>query len=191
MNQFIFVETMQALDEPAIRARFPNTMFPTPIEAHHVDELGIVPLVEDELPALQPGEMLSEGDVRLEAGRAVRGWVVNPPSADFWPGQIASRRYDVEVAGIEVGGLHVTTDDRSKTLIAGAAIEAMLDSDYVLRWKSQSGFIDLSASQVIAVASAVRAHVQGCFDREDELLGTLAAGTFEPSMLEEGWPVTA
>lgn len=93
-----------------------------------------------------------------------------------------------EIAGVTVGSIRIDTDDRSKLLINGAAVEAMLDPAYVLRWKTPSGFVDLTAQYVIGVSRAVRAHVQACFDREAELLAALDAGTFTDSMLDEGWP---
>lgn len=101
---------------------------------------------------------------------------------------IAERRWRVETAGLTVDGLAIATDDRSKLLINGAAVEAMLDPSYQMQWKTPSGFVELTASQVLAVARAVRAHVQACFDREADLLAQLDAGTFEPGMLDEGWP---
>lgn len=101
---------------------------------------------------------------------------------------IADRRYMAEIAGVTVGSIRIDTDDRSKLLINGAAVEAMLDPAYVLRWKTPSGFVDLTAQYVIGVSRAVRAHVQACFDREAELLAALDAGTFTDSMLDEGWP---
>ena len=42
----------------------------------------------------------------------------------------------------------------------------MQDSTYSCRWKTESGFMELTAPQILAIADAVRAHVQGCFDRE-------------------------
>lgn len=101
---------------------------------------------------------------------------------------IAARRYAAETAGIDVAGMHVDTDDRSKLLINGAALEAMIDPDYVTQWKTPAGFVEHGGAQVLAVARAVRAHVQACFDREAELLDAVEAGTFTPEMLEEGWP---
>ncbi|MDA8485174.1 DUF4376 domain-containing protein [Pseudomonas resinovorans] len=101
---------------------------------------------------------------------------------------IAARRYTAEIAGVTVGSIRVDTDDRSKLLINGAAVEAMLNPAYVLRWKADGVFVDLDADQVKDVARAVRAYVQACFDREDALLTALNAGTFTESMLEEGWP---
>ena len=102
--------------------------------------------------------------------------------------QIAARRWQAETAGIAVSGMRIETDDRSKLLINGAALEAVIDPSYVMQWKAPEGFIPLGAEQVVGVARAVRAHVQACFDREAELLEALSDGTFTDAMLEEGWP---
>jgi len=110
------------------------------------------------------------------------------PMAVDWPALIAARRYQAEIAGIDIEGMHVDTDDRSKLLINGAALEAMLDPDYVMQWKTPAGFVELGADQVLAVARAVRAHVQACFDREAELLAAVSEGVIDGEMLEEGWP---
>lgn len=101
---------------------------------------------------------------------------------------IAERRYQMETAGITVNGLSIDTSRNSQSLITGAALQATIDSTYTCRWKTASGFVDLSAQQILDLATAVRAHVQACFDREAELLDQLAAGTLTPDMLEQGWP---
>ena len=101
---------------------------------------------------------------------------------------IAARRYQAEIAGIDIDGMRIDTGRDSQGLIAGAALAAVLDPLYSVRWKTPAGFVDLTAEQIIGVASAVRAHVQACFDRESEMLDALAVGTFAPEMLEQGWP---
>ena len=101
---------------------------------------------------------------------------------------IASRRYQAEIAGITITGLQVNTDDRSKLLINGAALEATVDPEYVMQWKAGDGFVQLTGAQVIGIARAVRAHVQACFDREAVLLAALEAGTLTEEMLGLGWP---
>lgn len=101
---------------------------------------------------------------------------------------IAARRWQAETGGITVNGIAIDTGRDSQALITGAAVSAMLDPSYALRWKTPDGFVDLTGEQVIGVATAVRAHVQACFDREAELLDALEAGTFTPEMLDEGWP---
>lgn len=111
-------------------------------------------------------------------------WLSAPITAEA----IASRRYQAEVAGITLAGMHINTDDRSKLLINGAALDATIDPEYVMQWKMANGFVELTAGQVIGIARAVRAHVQACFDREAELLAALEAGTLTDEMLEQGWP---
>lgn len=101
---------------------------------------------------------------------------------------IAAERYKRELAGVVVGGMGIDTDDRSKTLINGAALKAMRNSSYILNWKTPGGFVQIPADQVLAMADAVSDHVQACFDRESELLDALADGAFTPEMLDHGWP---
>jgi len=118
-------------------------------------------------------------------------WTAPPPAPEpvpDWPALIASRRYDAETAGIDLMGMHIDTGRDSQALITGATVQAMLDPSYALRWKTVAGFVDLTAEQIIAVATAARGHVQACFNREAELLDALAAGTFTPDMLDQGWP---
>ena len=135
-------------------------------------------------------------------GECPTGWVVmqsERPSPDHvanvdgqwvidYAHRIAARRYESEVGGITLNGMHIDTDDRGKLLINGAALEATIDPAYTMQWKTPTGFVDLTGEQVIGIARAVRAHVQACFDREAELLAALEAGTLTDAVLEQGWP---
>lgn len=103
-------------------------------------------------------------------------------------GGIAQRRYQAETAGISVGGMQVDTGRDSQGLINGAALSAFMDDTYTCNWKTADGFVKLDAKTILAVARAVRSHVQACFDREAELAATVAAGTYKPEMLDQGWP---
>lgn len=105
--------------------------------------------------------------------------------------EIAAARYEAETAGTTVNGVLIDTGRDSQALITGAALAAMLDDGYSLNWKTENGFIHLTAPEIIAVAQAVRAHVQNCFDREAELCALVdAAKTAED--LDEiliSWPI--
>ncbi|WP_323041156.1 DUF4376 domain-containing protein [Gemmobacter sp.] len=100
--------------------------------------------------------------------------------------RIKARRDMAIASGITVAGMALATDDLSQSRIMGAALSAMLDPGYSVQWKIAAGFVTLSAPQVIAIASAIRAHVQACFDREAQLLAALDAG--DPVDIETGWP---
>ena len=80
--------------------------------------------------------------------------------------EIAAARYAAEIAGVAVGGVTVRTDRESQALITGAALKATQDAAYSCTWKAESGFVTLDSATIIAVADAVRTHVQGCFDLE-------------------------
>lgn len=151
--------------------------------------MNVVLLPDGKYAAVAHGVDIYEEAVRL-GGIAVpvEELLESEPTVDEVEATIAARRYEEEVGGITINGLQINTDDRSKLLINGAALEATIDPSYTMQWKTQDGFVELNSQQVIAIARAVRAHVQACFDREAELLAHLEAGTFTEDMLEEGWP---
>ncbi len=105
---------------------------------------------------------------------------------------LAAYRYDREVGGTLVGGVEVRTDRESQALLTGAAVAAMLNSEYEIAWKAVAGWVTLDAASIIGLASAVRAHAQSCFDRERKLTQEIeAAMTVEELQavdLTIGWP---
>ena len=101
--------------------------------------------------------------------------------------EIATARYNAEIAGVTVNGVSIKTDRESQGLITGAALKAMQDNTYTCRWKGIDGFVELTAPQIIAIADAVRAHVQACFDREAELLPLIEAATSQEELDAITW----
>lgn len=89
--------------------------------------------------------------------------------------EIAAARYTAETGGCTVNGVLIDTERDSQALITGAALAAVIDNGYSLNWKTGSGFIHLTAPEILAIAQAVRAHVQKCFDREGELVSVVDA----------------
>jgi len=83
--------------------------------------------------------------------------------------EIAAARFAAETGGIVVGGAEIRTDRESQAMITGAALKAIQDAEYSCSWKTDGGFVQLSAPQILAIADAVRAHVQECFDHERAL----------------------
>lgn len=106
------------------------------------------------------------------------------------PQIIASERYRREGIGIVVGSMAIETSRDSQALIASTGLSAILDPEYRCNFKTLSGFFEIGAEQILAIAKAVRSHVQACFDRELDLLRAVEAGTYKDEMLAEGWPVS-
>lgn len=89
----------------------------------------------------------------------------------------AALRYSKETGGIEVGGMAIATDDRSKLMLSGARIAAMADPSFITRWKTPNGWVDLTAVQIIAISDAVQAHVAECFALEADIADKIEEGT--------------
>lgn len=102
--------------------------------------------------------------------------------------ELAALRFARETAG--TGDFR--TDRESQGLIVGAALAATLDPAYTVEWKSAAGWITLNATQLLAAAQAVRAHVQACFSNERALGSAIeAAGDLDALLaidLGQGWP---
>lgn len=96
--------------------------------------------------------------------------------------EIASARWQAETAGIAANGLKIKTDRESQAMITGAALQAIEDSTYSCQWKTEGGFVTLVADEIKAVARAVRAHVQACFDKEAVLIAQVEAVTTEEEL---------
>ncbi|ETD86338.1 DUF4376 domain-containing protein [Rhodobacter capsulatus] len=106
------------------------------------------------------------------------GWKPAPArrSVDQALANLKAARDAAIARGIEHDGLRLQTDDLSQSRLTAAALAARLDPGATVRWKLATGeFVALSAPQIIALALAVRAHVQACFDREADLAAQIRA----------------
>jgi hypothetical protein len=74
-------------------------------------------------------------------------------------------------------GIEVATDRESQALLMGAVLAAQDNPEYVVNWKAKNGWFQLDAATLIAIADAVRAHVQACFDKEEVLQNQVDAAT--------------
>jgi hypothetical protein len=107
--------------------------------------------------------------------------------------ELAGLRWEKETGGTVFNGMPVATDAVSQTKYIGAVVGAQIEPAAVINWKMADGtFVPLDAQAITAVAMAVRAHVQACFDREAELKAQVeAAATAEEIAavdLNTGWP---
>ena len=111
---------------------------------------------------------------------------VAPPAVDL--ATIRARRDQAIATGtVTVGDAPILTDDTTQQRLTAAALAVTLNPSATIRWKCADGcFRVLDAAQVIAMAQAVRAYVQACYDREAEMLAALDAG--EPVDPDAGWP---
>lgn len=80
------------------------------------------------------------------------------------------KRWDKENGGFEIGGMHIATDDRSKTMITGARIASDANSEFSTPWKTPDGsFTRITAPVIIMISNAMLDHVDACFNKEEEV----------------------
>ena len=102
--------------------------------------------------------------------------------------EIAQARYNAEIAGITINGVLIKTDRETQAVLTAACLQAYIDSGYSLNWKTADGtFVSLPAEQIMAFGTAVRAHVQACFDKEAELLPLIASARTQAELDTIEW----
>ncbi len=106
---------------------------------------------------------------------------------------LAERRWQIETAGISFNGMNVATDTTTQTKIIGAVVGAQIDPMTSINWKMSDGtFVILNAAGILAVAMAIRAHVQACFDHEAVLRAQIEAAITREELgainISAGWP---
>jgi hypothetical protein len=132
--------------------------------------------------------ILSENDIWYYVNDVVQPWLYNgttfaqPSATTYTKDQLkayaAQERFNKETGGIMVSGMPVVTDRESQGLINGAYSMATHDSTFTTKWKAGPGtFITLDAPTIIAVATAVGAHVAACFSAEATVNASINAGT--------------
>ncbi|MHB9020038.1 MAG: DUF4376 domain-containing protein [Minisyncoccota bacterium] len=144
-------------------------------------------------------------DPQLESCRMVDGaWLIEATGPSMAAavatrkGELAALRYTKEVSGLVLpNGMGVATDDRSKTLIAGAMVDAMANPTALTDWKADTGWIQIDGATVALISSAVALHVRACFSAERghaEAIDAIAADPAKTGAdiqaydLTTGWP---
>jgi hypothetical protein len=86
--------------------------------------------------------------------------------------------WEKETGGTTFDGMPIATDAVSQTKYIGAVVGAQIEPNAVINWKMADGtFVPLDAQAIPAVAMAVRADVQACFEREAVLKAQIEAAT--------------
>ncbi|MHB8808972.1 MAG: DUF4376 domain-containing protein [Desulfobulbaceae bacterium] len=107
---------------------------------------------------------------------------------------LAAYRYVVEVGGLQLpNGMKIATDDRAKTLIAGAQIDATAHPSILTDWKTEEGWVRIDAATVATISAAVAGHVRACYVNERihcEAINALATvAEVAAYSYSTGWPV--
>lgn len=87
----------------------------------------------------------------------------------------AAKRFAVETGGIIINGAQIATDRVSQAMIGNAYAYVQASGAESVSYKTDAGFVTLTAEQIKAVALAVGAHVQASFAAEAQIDAELSA----------------
>ncbi len=136
------------------------------ILAHHASRgEQVIPVEVPPEPISTDNDMPFFGDVDFETLKRAKAW------------EIADKRWRTETGGITLNGVEIATDRESQALLTAAVLKAQDDPNYMVNWKARNSWFQLDAATLIAIADAVRAHVQACFDKEEVLQNQVDAAT--------------
>ena len=203
--QFIEVATLQQVSYEEIKRRHENITFPQIIDTAHLSSIGFEELVIEPFPQDAPRfTQVERATPVLTNGVWTQGYTQTPIEdtlADATEngvtttvaqqiasiledgksqmlGQLATYRYDKEIAGIDVNGSSIRTDRESQATLTSAYTATLINPSTTINWKASGGsWVSLDASQVSALASAVVTHVQSCFNKEQSIGATITGAT--------------
>ena len=154
------------------------------VPAHKAEALGWKELVE---VGEGPTQSINETETTITLTRSTPS-----PTTVALLERAAVKRRAVEIGGITVSGVPVYTDPESQAKLHAARTAAKEDAQYTVKWKGAGGtFFSLNATQIIAIADAVRGHVQACFDAEEAVAAKINNSTYTTNAQVDGaseWP---
>lgn len=118
--------------------------------------------------------------------------VPRPTSTTDLKAYAATARYTKECGGLTINGHVIATDDRSKSLIAGALLAAQRNPAWTAVWQEADGAYNVDATSIAAMFDAVQAHVNACFTKYAEVVSAIDAGTMTTNaMIDEAFASVA
>lgn len=106
---------------------------------------------------------------------------------------LADKRWQIENGGTTINGIPVSTDDRAKTLITGAADRARRGAQSSFSFKAANGeFVTIDAATMILLDDSICEFIQGCFVQEKTVAALILAAKSEEDARaidqSVGWP---
>lgn len=181
-------QTSEIIHEQDFRQQNQNLILPEDIYSVDLSEYNLVPFTYDNVQPENPWDIVVEGDVVVTENSAHKHFSIQFNENFDFELYIPSVRFQKEISGCKVLGHWFHTDREARALITDAGMWAALNPEQGRKWKTMDGFVDFTGEQLLQIAVGVNTHAQLCFNREDELIAHVRAGTFELEMLEEGWP---
>jgi hypothetical protein len=173
--------TLRLMGSLPVRLRLPDGLTRTNLDeltAEQLAKIGIYPATEVR-PEYDPATQYL-GEPKLDFnGKAVTATypvvdktseqialeVATAKSAKL--AEIAEARWKAETGGLTLpDGTQLKTDRESQALLTGASLFALQNASSTVEWKGVNGWVTLTATEIMQIATLVRNHVQAAFSKE-------------------------
>lgn len=90
----------------------------------------------------------------------------------------ATARRTREASGVDLNGIRLETDERSRAVLTAAYVQARENPEYKIpNWKVADGvYVTLDRETILAAAMAVSNHIRACFDKNREIDDLILSG---------------
>jgi len=179
---------------PQIRKLHPQVSIP---DGADLTDLGYYRIESVNPPTVTTTQRLTQGEPEeYESGKWRETWIVTDiPLSEVKAtkqSELAALRYEKETAGITLNGATIETNRESQALVNGAYSYSLLNPAVLIDWKATTGWIQIDATAIAGIATAVACHVQACFSNERTLSELIAAAETVAAVqaidLTIGWP---
>lgn len=87
------------------------------------------------------------------------------------------KRFEIETAGIMIGGRPVNTDRASQAMVTSAWTMVQNDPNATVNWKDRDGYWSiLEGPQIVQFHESVTNHVETCFSTESDISAQIDSG---------------
>lgn len=176
-----------------LRKLRPNTSMPTVLTEDHITENGFDIVTKISKPECTIIQKVMDTGVQLIDGEWQQTWeIVDKTQEELETlktqrlNELASLRYQKEIAGITVGESNIRTDLVSQSKIMGSWCTAQINPSALIDFKGENGWVQIDSATIIDIATAVSNHVQACYTREKEL--SILLETDIEIDITTGWP---
>lgn len=125
----------------------------------------IIPVEAPPEPISEENDRLVYGDVDINTLKLGKLW------------QLADARWREETAGFMYNGHEFHSDRESQDRFFQAYMASLSDPSFALTWKTKDGWLEMTASDFIALYNEFQTFLQGLYQKEKNLQALVEAAT--------------
>ena len=146
------------------------------ILAHHASQGEmVIPIETPPEPVSFDNDIPIYGEVNIDTLKQGKLW------------QLADARWREETAGFMYNGHEFHSDRESQNRVFQAYMASLSDPNFTVTWKTKTGWLEMTASDFIALYNEFQTFLQGLYQKEKNLQALVEAATTIDGLNEIEW----